>query len=687
MAAIDQLLATRQGPIDLGASLAQSSNLGSNLAQSNLQAQQLMLQAQSAARAEASAAFEQSLRAGKSLGVARDRQFQEGLKQEEIRIRDRSADIQEEQNSLRRQELAARIQDQKDDRTLDYEKLAGNEHADAMAQWEARKEAAAKRRRARQHIASLQGTEFVPDPANDPPPAPVRSYRGNPHASPQAQPQGQLNPGALPSHVVDEAGNAFITTDLPPTGREERIPGLTGRDLRNNIAGQTLAEFDSQNAAAVANEETPGADQDVDRTPIEDMVGSDAIAAARRFNQANPADQAEIDGRSYDQSAGSAVVPAIDPDDPYPDFTGDAEQLGENGLPKVPKNAPNGNHPAVTAREDSLGYDPEPPKPGEPHEELLDEHPIVTPEQVVRGPAELRIALAETKSGLVDTVSKLKQQQAEMKRITEKHQKISEIAIEGGIPIDFSIQNEEMESARRQLMALNDELNEGEKNKIMLEAELTQADLHEDARLPPTVLGKMAITFSLAKKARNAAKLLREVPEGEFSSGPLFNLFEQVKKVGSDWGVTQYSRERQKFEGARLALSNVLLKDRSGAAVSNQEMERFVRELGDPTTMQEGAFRERFYAWADGLYSDFKSDVQLQRENGATLPKSFLDFTKSDAVAKAEFAEAQKSNPTRKPSVAEAVSSLESSLEVGHVQRGWRFNGPTANPMWSKVEQ
>lgn len=236
-------------------------------------------------------------------------------------------------------------------------------------------------------------------------------------------------------------------------------------------------------------------------------------------------------------------------------------------------------------------------------------------------------------------------------------------------------------------MALNDELNEGEKNKIMLEAELTQADLHEDARLPPTVLGKMAITFSLAKKARNAAKLLREVPEGEFSSGPLFNLFEQVKKVGSDWGVTQYSRERQKFEGARLALSNVLLKDRSGAAVSNQEMERFVRELGDPTTMQEGAFRERFYAWADGLYSDFKSDVQLQRENGATLPKSFLDFTKSDAVAKAEFAEAQKSNPTRKPSVAEAVSSLESSLEVGHVQRGWRFNGPTANPMWSKVEQ
>ncbi len=98
MAAIDQLLATRQGPIDLGASLAQSSNLGGNLAQSNLQAQQLMLKAQSAARAETTAAFEQSLRAGKSLGAGLDAAQRRELAPRKIAI-------QEEQQRLRALEL------------------------------------------------------------------------------------------------------------------------------------------------------------------------------------------------------------------------------------------------------------------------------------------------------------------------------------------------------------------------------------------------------------------------------------------------------------------------------------------------------------------------------------------------------------------------------------------------------
>lgn len=132
--------------------------------------------------------------------------------------------------------------------------------------------------------------------------------------------------------------------------------------------------------------------------------------------------------------------------------------------------------------------------------------------------------------------------------------------------------------------------------------------------IKPSDLMGLAEYGNLTKLADKAASEIEALPDGAL--GPIDTRWNELKGtwVGAD----------PKFQTAMQAYNSVknqILKMRSGAAVTENEMQRMLQELGDPRSA-DATFKRSVRGFSSGLKNLMADKVQALQESGYEVPKT-----------------------------------------------------------------
>lgn len=668
MAAIDHLLSSLSSNLDLGASMVQSAQTGASLGQS-FRAQDAALTAKAAEnRAQNAAAFEMAVRAGKAYGEAQDRALKQDQLKAEAARSSRTLDIQEEQNRLRAEELQADLyysgrRDRREDRRLGLEE----NKFDAERQ-DARREAT-ERANARRAINQAAGGIPV-DTGNGQrfSEADLPYSEGGP-VSGQGGIDTSLFPGGDRTNFAPEGE---VGPQLPSIDRS-KVP-----NLRTTWYDRTEPGVDpntAKNIGAWSNQLTPNAI----------ALSPDVVKALG----AQPG--ALIEYTTEDNEVGYGV---------YEDHAGVSKGLtGVMDLLTADKKRVGVDKPVASARVVSQGreglsgekltefatanYENRPGAQRSTEAAERTQNEATNQNQVHRQ----IIANNEAKGLIID--GEMEALERELLQIQGKRDDVEAMAKDADIPlfeIDFSNLDADEQRIVDQINALG-----MEKQKLMADATKAKAEMElleveEPKTLSIEGVDTLVAQHGMAIYAVEAKKELAKIPDEKFH----LPFSQAVRNLGEAFSIKSFTASESKFYSLRQGLFNMILKERSGAAVTQQEMRRFITEVGDPNKLTAQEFRRRTNLWLDNIAAAYDRTLTAYDEQGYEITPSLQSQTWKEKRAK----ETMSPQDIKANNILEAAKlereKIKARFKLGHIYpkdgrdyivTGYHTNGyPTMEP-------
>lgn len=137
-------------------------------------------------------------------------------------------------------------------------------------------------------------------------------------------------------------------------------------------------------------------------------------------------------------------------------------------------------------------------------------------------------------------------------------------------------------------------------------------------KLKPSDLMKLSEQKTLSQLAGKAADLIEGLPDGML--GPMDTRWNSAVSatIGGD---PKFMHAMTAYESVK----NQILKMRSGAAVTENEMARMLKEVGDPTSA-DSTFKQTLRSFASQTTLGLRDQLHAIKESGYELPESLADL-------------------------------------------------------------
>lgn len=133
--------------------------------------------------------------------------------------------------------------------------------------------------------------------------------------------------------------------------------------------------------------------------------------------------------------------------------------------------------------------------------------------------------------------------------------------------------------------------------------------------LKPSDIGHLADYSELVKISTDANKLIQDIPDSDI--GPADSRIQKWGQLVGKNPSPEFTQAMSQYD----AIRNQILKLRSGGAVTPQEADRLLDELGDPTSPQD-VFRARIQNFTSRIQRDLNTRIEGMEDSGYRVPDS-----------------------------------------------------------------